>query len=460
MKISTPIIPSKQIFANVANKENAYNLEAICVFVATGFFMGADTYWKNKVCLLPAHDHELDAQGRLLKSTPNFNWYYQPEQKPFKDTLSNYIELLTTITKNQVKDNPVILPLSGGLDSRSQALVLKNFKNEVQAFSYAFQGGYPEHHIAKKIAKECRFSFKQFDITPGYLWQVIDDLLSINGGYSEFTHPRQMAVLPELKKMTGVFSLGHWGDVLFDRGVPEATQKGDVVPLLLKKMVKPRGLILAEKLWSNWGLKGDFKTYLIDRITTDLNAININNISAKVRAYKTSQWAHRWTTTNLSVFEAANPMTLPYYDNRMCEFVCKTPESYLADRRLQIAHINQDKALANITWQAQKPFSVANYAYNKTPYNIPYRIVNKLQRTIKNVQGKPYIQRNWELQFLGDSNAEKLESYLFDNNFNTWIPKDVVKSTYNTFLKEDPINTAHAVSMLLTLAVWYKKNNT
>uniref|UniRef100_UPI0030DAFE72 asparagine synthase-related protein n=1 Tax=uncultured Xanthomarina sp. TaxID=1868331 RepID=UPI0030DAFE72 len=311
--INTPILPTKQVFAKKPNTLHELDFEAICVFVATGFFMGADTFWKDTLCLLPGHDHELDAAGYLIQSTPNFTWHHTPQELSFEQSLEAYIDLLTTITKEQVGDEPVILPLSGGLDSRSQALVLKDLPNQVHAFSYSFEGGYPEHLISTQIAKVCGFAFDGFHIPKGYLWDRIEELAAINGCYSEFTHPRQMAVLPQLKKMKGVFSLGHWGDVFFDRGAPEGSTEADMVPLLFKKMVKPKGLELAEKLWQHWSLEGDFKSYLISRIERDLADIKIDNVSAKVRAYKTSQWAHRWTTTNLSVFEAEHPITLPYY---------------------------------------------------------------------------------------------------------------------------------------------------
>jgi hypothetical protein len=459
MIINTSIIPSKQSFAKKSEMAHTLNLEAICVFMATGFFMDDDTYWRDLVCLSPGHIHELDALGNLIKSTPTFQWHYSPRDITFEETLEEYVDLLTTITKEQVGDSPVILPLSGGLDSRSQALIFKNLKNPVHAFSYAFEDGYPEHRIARKIASNCGFDFKEFTIKKGYLWDSIENLAHLNGCYSEFTHPRQMAVLDNLKQMKGVFSLGHWGDVLFDRGVPEGTAASDVIPFLLKKMVKPNGLELAEKLWQLWGLEGGFKDYLIARIETALAAIKIDDLSAKVRAFKTSQWAHRWTTTNLSVFEAAHPITMPYYDDRMCKFICNTPEAFLADRRLQIAHIKQDRSLANITWQAQNPFNLNNYSSNKSPYNLPFRIFNKLKRIKQGMLGHPYIQRNWELQFLGDDNAKKLEAYLFDASFNKWIPEALIKDFYYNFNHVDPVASSHAISMLLTLSIWNQQNH-
>ena len=453
--LKTTILPKKQTFAKV-HASHEIDFKAICVFAATGFFMDDDTYWLDEKCLLPNHNHTFDTEGFLIESKPCFQWHYTPRAISFEQALKEYIELLTTITKEQVGDSPVILPLSGGLDSRSQALIFKDLKNPVHAYSYSFPGGYPEHRISKRIAKVCGFDFKSFMIPNGYLWDCIDDLAHLNGCYSEFTHSRQMGVFQELKQMKGIFSLGHWGDVIFDRGVPEGTQEKDLIPLLLKKMLKPGGLEFAQSLWQAWDLEGDFKTYLIERVEAPLSKIKIDNLSAKVRAFKTSQWAHRWTTTNLSVFEAANPISLPYYDDRMFEFICTIPESFLADRQLQIAHLKQDKALSKITWHEQKPFNLTNFHLNKSPYNLPYRISNKLKRVFNGIIGNPHISRNWELQFLGKENDEQLKKYLFSESFLDFIPKPVVQSIYDKFKNVDTVYYSHPTSMLLTFALWNK----
>ncbi len=456
--IRTQILPSKQSFAKIKSAHKL-NLKAICIYVATGFFLDDDTFWEDEVCLLPGHDHKFDSDGILIESKPWFNWHYSPRNISFEEALTEYSTLLRDIVKNQVKDNDVILPISGGLDSRSQALVLKDLDNHVHAYSYSFSGGYPEHKISERIAKLCGFNFKAFENQNGYLWDCIEELAKINGCYSEFTHPRQMGVLEDFKKMNGIFSLGHWGDVLFDRGVPEGTNEEDIIPLLLKKMVKKDGLELAQKLWQEWQLEGNFETYLKTRLESALGKIKIENISAKVRAFKTSQWAHRWTTTNLAVFEHAHPISLPYYDNRMCEFICGIPEEYLADRRLQIAHLKQNKAISNITWQDQKPFNLNNYKYNRFPFNLPYRIINKLKRELNGIFGKPYIQRNFELQFLGEENDKKLQSYLFSKAYLEFIPEEIIKDFYEKFKNKDVVYYSHSVSMLLTLSLWYQNKN-
>src|SRR5690606_11937015 len=136
----------------------------------------------------------------------------------------------------------------------------------------------------------------------------------------------------------------------------------------------------------------------------------------------------------LSFFQAAHPVQLPYYDDRMCQFICEIPEAYLADRQLQIAYIkNRNPSVAAIPWQEQMPYNLYTYSKNKSPYNLPYRIANKLMHQTNTLLGKKYIQRNWELQFLGKENDENLRGYLYNEAFLDLVGKDVVNNLYQKF---------------------------
>jgi len=111
--------------------------------------------------------------------------------------------------------------------------------------------------------------------------------------------------------------------------------------------------------------------------------------------------------------------------------------------------------LAKLTWQAQRPFNLYNYQYNKTPWNLPYRIINKLQRI---TAFKPYIQRNWELQFIGKNNDATLQHWLF-NGFQgeDFVNHNIRKKYYELFKEKDDVFYAHSVSMLLTLSLFFKQ---
>lgn len=452
--IKIPIIPTHQEFVKV-KAPHEMDKKAICIFAATGFFLETDTYWQDLKVLPPATINTIDDNGFWIEGKPWFQWHYSPRHISFETALDEFTDLFEKTCAEQAQGKRVLLPLSGGLDSRTQAIAFSKLNNPVTAYSYSFRNGYSESGIAKEMARVCGFDFQEFTIEPGYLWPKLEELASLNHCYSEFTHPRQMAVLEDFKKMEGVFSLGHWGDVLFDRGTAEGTTEHEIFDQLKKKVIKKGGLELANALWQEWGIEGDFEEYLQYRMESMLATIKIDNVSAKVRAFKSLSWAARWTSVNHTVFEAAHPFQLPYYDDRMCEFICTVPEEYLADRKLQIAYIKQQSPdLAKITWEAQRPFNLYNYQKNKFPNNIPYRISNKLRQVINGKLGRPFTQRNWELQFLGIKNDEKLQEHLFGGSLHPFLSKQLLVQFYNNFKTVDPVKYSHPLSMLLTLSVW------
>ncbi|NNK71724.1 MAG: asparagine synthetase B family protein, partial [Flavobacteriaceae bacterium] len=326
------------------------------------------------------------------------------------------------------------------------------------AYSYAFQNGLDETKYGKQIANKCDFPFQAFKIQKGYLWNIIEDLSEINKCYSEFTHPRQMAIRDSYAAMGDVFSLGHWGDVLFDdMGAPDRMSNDEQVDFIMKKVVKKGGMELAQMLWNSWGLQDDFNVYLKQRIFSLIEKIDIpENANAQIRAFKSLYWAPRWTSINLSVFESVKPVELPYYHPRMCEFICSIPESHLAGRQIQIEYIKRFMpSLAKIPWEAKRPFNLYNYHLSKVPWNLPYRVVNKFKRMLFY---HPYIQRNWELQFLGEQNEIQLKNWLFEQpKLDNFIDGEVRERIYSQFKEKDNLYYSHAVSMLLTFSLFAKK---
>jgi len=456
--IKTPIIPIEQTFINVKDEPHELDYKAICMFGALGFFLDTDTYWKDKKVLPPASINKIDADGFLVSSEPWFKWYYKPKQISLKEATDSFGELLEEIIKEQCNEKKVILPISGGLDSRSQAVALHKLGVEVNTYSYSFENGYNEAGISKQIAKKCNFLFQEFTIPKNYLWNKIDELATINKCYSEFTHPRQMAVIDDIEKLGDVFSLGHWGDVLFDsENLQQNYSDKEILPLVKKKVIKKGGLELAISLWKNWKLEGEFEDYLDRRILTLLSRINIVNSNAKIRAFKSMYWAPRWTSINLSVFARNKEIYLPYYDDRMCQFICEVPELLLNDRQIQIEYIKRtNPSVAKIVWQDTKPFNLFNHHLAKTHLRLPFRVVDKLKREFENFQGKKFMQRNWELQFLEADDKGKLIDYIQSKELTYQIDIDLIKDYLNLFYKEDQVYYSHSVSTLLTLSLFFK----
>lgn len=455
-RIKTSLIPKEQIFAGKKGG-NSLNLKAICIFAATGFFLEKDTYYSNLTALQPASEYTLNEENCIVKSEVYWKWNYNPKDILLKQATEEFAHLFEKITLDSLKNKKIILPLSGGLDSRSQAAALGS-NTDVNCYSYKFSGSFDETKYGKNISRVCNYSFKEFIIPAGYLWNVIDELSQINQCYADFTHPRQMAVINKIKNLGEIFYLGHWGDVLFDdMGIHDKTDFKDQTEIILKKILKKGGTELAEELWRIWGLEGNFTEYLKSRISELHSQIQIENANSAVRAFKSMYWAPRWTSANMNVFGKYHPVFLPYYSDDMCKFICTIPERLLSGRKIQIEYIKmKNPELAEIPWQNYDPLNLYNYTEYTDKKNIPMRILKKAKKIInEKLSGKRTITRNWEIQFLGKDNDEHLRKYLFENNkLAEILPVNVIKNYYDKFRYTDNLYYSHPLSMLLTLSAF------
>ncbi len=434
----------------IENEFNHYSGEldfnSIAEWIACGFFLGNNDFTKLKF-------------GSNNKYKPKSKWFYNPRNITFKQACDEFSDIFESIILNKVKNNNIVLPLSGGLDSRTLAASLFKKKN-IKTYSYEFQDGIKETKYGKAISDAAGWDFQPFIIERGYLWDKIDELAQINLCQSDFTHPRQMAVIDKVAHFGDLLLHGQWGDVLFD--LPKLNKKlslQDQVEIIKSKIVKPGGLEFSKRLWEEWGLHNNFDNELQNHINDLLLKINIDNPSRRIQAFKSLHWATRWANPNLKIFSKYFKLFTPYYEDEICNLICTLPDEYLMDRRIQINYIkNKSKMLSKIPWQPYD-LDLYKYQYFNNIY-FPRRLYRYFKRGF---QGKilnylPIIERNWELQFLGKLNEKNLKFWLFENKkLNNIVSKELIKEFYDKFKYQDPIKYSHPISMLLTLSVWCEK---
>lgn len=459
-KIITPIIPARQSFYKEGN-DSSFDLKAICIFAAAGFFLGEDTYYNNLKAMQPATEYELNDNGEVTGSTNLWQWHYDPRSMSLDEATEEFSGLFEKISGKMLKGKKIILPLSGGLDSRSQAAALNKGEN-VQCYSYKFEDSFDETRYGREIAKAKGFAFTEYIIPKGYLWKKLDLISEVNQCYADFTHPRQMAHIEEISNLGDIFYLGHWGDVLFDDMKVDSEMSFDEQLLTLeKKIIKRGGKELADSLWTAWGIEGKFSDYFSSRISKLLSAIKIGNANSRIRAFKSMYWAPRWTSANMNAFSHYKPVALPYYDDEMCKFICTVPEEHLAKRQIQINYIKKKSPeLASIPWQEYDPLNLFNYKEFGNAKMLPLRALRKGRRLInENLLGKKNVTRNWEIQFVGEDNCRHLETKLFgEKKFAEFVPKEIAMEFYRKF-KEEQLQYSHPVSMLLTMSEFSRMNN-
>lgn len=419
---------------------------ALSNWFATGFFLGKETFISNETY-------------NDLKYDLKINWNRTKKQEKIEYFVKSFSELFEKIIHEKIENENIILPLSGGLDSRTLAVSLRDYRN-ITVISYEFDGGIAETDYAEKIAKIYGWDFHRYIIKNGYLWNKLEEISNINKCQTEFTHPRQMAIIDDILPLGDVIASGQWGDVLFNTfGLNQYVHFDNQFEYIKKLITKPGGIELSEILWKNWGQNGTFNSYFKERIEYEYAKLTAIDPNSKIREFKTLHWAKRWANSNLKVFSSNMKMILPYYDKRMLSFVSRIPENYLSGRKIQIEYVkNHAKEVAKVPWQ-QYDLNLYQYKFFNSLY-LPKRVYNYTKRFLNRriLNKKEIIQRNWELQFLGYENDKNLKMWLFETEeLYTIIPKNVVKNFYRKFKNNDPIKYSHPISMLLTLAVWTKK---
>jgi len=468
-KIINPIIPVKQYYLNINNsqiiewnnvKNSSLDYKAIASFCSLGFMLDNDTFYENIKTLSPYTEYKINNENKIISDKAYWDWHYSPKDASFDYFLKEFSNNFNEFIFKKVLGKKIILPLSGGLDSRTLLVPIRKRKNVILC-SYEFENGISEITTAKKLAAIYKLPLYTKIIQKGYLWNKIDEIYQLNKCFTDFTHPRQIDALDEWRGLGDVVLLGHWGDVLFDRQSDSRNKCYDKQLVDLRnKILKPSGVELAEDLWSFWGMSGTYISFITERLDFLYSSINIDDPSAKFRAFKSKYWAPKWTSINSSMFNALGEAIYPYYSNKMCKFICTIPESYLSDRKIQIEYIKQNSSsIASIPWQKVHPLNLNNYQLFNTPQYYIIRILRKIKRLFYQVYSNDpkLITRNWELQFLGDSNLLQLEYFLLKHKNFKIIPKYIIVK-YLVKFKKNPVKYAHSICMILTLIIFSDKH--
>jgi hypothetical protein len=465
MEIKTPVIPVKTIFYN--NKSNhLYNgpsnfkdeeldLKSIAFFAATGFFYNDTTFYENVRTLPPASKISVDENNIIKGISRYWDWHYSPEIYNIEEATSAFANIFESYIEKNIKDEKIILPLSGGIDSRTIAAAIPYGLDKIVAYSYKFEGGIDEVEFGRSIAKAKGLDFKDFQISKGYLWNHLKELTDVTHCYSEFTHSRQLAVISELEKLGNLFLLGHGGELFRASKVDKNLNFDQLVDFIIKGSLKCGGLELAEHLWKVWGLTGTFSKYLKNLVSEALDQVKIKENRGRLRAFYYKFFVVPQSTINIKIFNRNNKILLPFWQEDMLELVCRIHEDLLTDRKLQINYIKKKSPeLAAIPWQDYYPYNLFDYQKCKKNVRVPVRVYNYLTRAFQEkVFQKKIVKRNWELQFLGEDNDIQLRNHLFDDKRDSNLIEIKTKEHfYKKFKYDNPKYYSHSISILLTLS--------
>ncbi len=433
-------------------------------YFAFGFFPQDRTFFDDVRIVRPATHVVWDREGRLVSQSRYWNWEFNPARaRSYNDTVEQFGETLTRILRDYTASGRLVLPISGGLDSRTIAAVISadGPPSNVWAYSYGYTNDSQETRIAARIAKARGIDFRAFTVSD-YLFTSLDRILASVEGFQSVTSTRQAGVLDEIAPRGDYLLAGHWGDVwLDDSGLPPGSRElpDDVlVDHGLKKIQKPGGQWLMEHVCAGHLSGQPVHDLLRQTVVNELRRLeHIEDPDFRLKAFKTEQWSFRWTVPSLRMFQPAMFVRLPFYDNRMHDFCATVPPEFLRGRRLQLDYLKRfHRDLARVTWE-ETDSSLFNAPYYDS-WLIPKRIVKKVARVALR---KPHVGRNWMVQFLRPSGRAGLDTWLLrpGRRIHEFVRRQAIVDLVEGMFRAPDAANGYAVSQLLTLAVWMEENH-
>ncbi len=436
--------------------------EGLTSFLGLGFFAADRTFLAGVRILRPATHARFDGRGRLLGEERTWHWWHAPAaSRSAADTLDGFAVAFQAIMDELLGSGRVAVPISGGLDSRSTvAAIGGDTPSPVWAYSYGYEPDSVETRIAAQVAAARRLPFQAFTIRP-YLFNSLPRIMGSIEGFQEVTQSRQMSVANEIAAHSDYVIAAHWGDALLgDMGVAHAPTPGDPVATALYKFRKPGGQWLLDNVCRPQVGRTEPQALLHDQLAAELARIGpLDDPDFTIKALKMEQWSARWTTASLRMFQSAAFPRLPFYDTRLTDFFCTVPTALVAGRRLQIEYLKRFAPdLARVPWQqtGRDLFSDGGLA----PRHLVGRALGKARRTLT---GRRVLERNWEVQFLGDDGRAALRDWLLrpGRRLHDHVPVAALRDLLAAF-ERDPWGErrgaapkpAYAVSTLLTLSAW------
>ena len=218
------------------NKRSPFSHLPFCEFLLAGYVTGAATILDGVSQIPPGHlIHARDNAGKILVQPSQYYEYFYPEKSDAEDA---DLEAELSQVFNSVFDRyyklwryrKIVVPLSGGLDSRLIIAMLKKIGcTNVLCYSYGNPNS-QDSKISREIAQKLGFEWKFIPYPNMNFWTDLqkEDLfrryVDFGAQYSSLAHPQDWPALRILQKEfdgeRAVIIPGHTGDFLSGGHIP------------------------------------------------------------------------------------------------------------------------------------------------------------------------------------------------------------------------------------------------
>jgi len=344
-----------------------------------------------------------------------------------------YITYTKSILENSIKKrikniNKIKLGLSGGLDSRIIFGIIKNFKINLNTFTYG-TGNFIENKIASDLSKINKNKHFFYNIKKNeYL--INSDMALINSsGILTTNMSPQINIYNKLKEKNSSLIFGTFLDYLvgnsaYSEKIYNIKNINSLKNLYIKNYLFKYSKNEFIKLFQIKKFGQNIYDEIVDKVFLSLENINYDNVPNLNNSFFFTNRGKRWHNQTLISSSMYNQIIIPSYDSRFLNFVSSIPSKYKKNDFLRIGLMQRlDKKINNII-------------LNKSllPANTDPKVSN--QAILNQKKRLNFLRKKWaQSNFLNKYST----SYFFDANFSEWISKE---KKFQSFVHERLLNNS------------------
>jgi len=422
-------------------------------FCGFGFYPGDRTMFDDVRILRPATHSVFDDRGRLLSESRYWDWWYDPDRsRSDDDFIDEFHDVWTRTIQRQLRGTRSVVPLSGGLDSRTlfaaAAPVRASVDHPVRTLTYGYSPESVEIRIARKVAAARGHTAEEHAIEP-YLFDRMSEVVDAVEGFGALSLTRQVSASDLIASLGDHVLGGHWGDVWFDTAGAPSDSTSDPANAAYDKFVK-RGRDWLFRNLCNKHLQARPDEVLRQVLAEEIDRIpELDDADMQLKALKTEQWSFRWTLAGIRAYHLARPTLLPFYGNDIVDFFMGVPSDLVEGRLLQIRCIQRHhRDLSRVQWQAS---GLPLCSHRWDPFLAICRRASS--RAARYLRSRAPVERNWEVQYAPSttllSHARSLTTP--ESSPAQIVDDSVLQSCVRAFVRRPEPPVAHPLDVMITL---------
>jgi asparagine synthase (glutamine-hydrolysing) len=386
----------------ILGRHPALSIDETCAaeFLLAGYVTGAQTLFKGVSQVRSAEIIECNwANGMLALSSTRY-YRFLPQQQfeaseaRLEERLESVLDSVFSRLVSALNGRPVIVPLSGGIDSRLVAALLKRHGcEEALCFTYGRQGN-EESAISRQVASVLgyRWRFIEYD---GNIWaqavnsRAMDRYWEFSSNASSLPHFSSLPAQERLLSSTpaahrAVFIPGHTGDFLSGGHIPRelanAAQTSNGRPTVEQAIL--------DHHYKLWPVANSQQFSLLPRADLErriarMSALNCwntpePNCTARYEMWEAENRQALFIVNSVRAFEYMGAdWMIPLWDYELMDFFASVPTAYRLQQRLYLntlqerIFVGEAKHLARIAraglgrWDRRARESRADYRLHR-----------------------------------------------------------------------------------------------